>query len=109
MTMDAYGILTAHGIGPDAFWEMSWGEVQVAMESMSKKRNEEARLQAVLAYKTADLIILGIGNMLSKTQRHYPSPAEAFPGLFDDVDVDQDWKALRDNFHAAFPGQTKER
>lgn len=101
--MESYGILTAYGISPDAFWEMSWGDVQTIMESMSKKRNDEARFHATLAYKAADLIILGVGNLLSKQKQHYPSRSEAFPGLFDDEAIEQDWTTMRDNFHASFP------
>lgn len=105
--MAAYGVLVANGISPDAFWEMSWGEVRVAADAITRRRNDEARFQAAAMYRSAGLIIQGISNMFSKTQKRLPGLSEAFPGLFDDVEPEENWELMRENFHAAFSNQTR--
>ncbi len=105
MTLSCYGILTAHGISPEAFWEMSWGEVRTVADALGKRRNDETRFQAATAYNMAKLTVLGVSNLLSKNRQHYPSLQEAFPGLFDDVEFEQDWRLMRAKFHESFPRQ----
>lgn len=102
--MDAYGIMVAHGMSPESFWEMTWREVYDVSKALNTKRKEEARFQASLAYKMSELTILGVGNLLSKSQRHFPSRAESFPGLFDEVEEDQDWETMQMKFRDKIRG-----
>ena len=92
-------------MNPEAFWEMSFGEVRRVIEAVVRKRDNEAARQAATAYTLANMIVLGVSNLFSKQKQHYPSPSEAFPGLFDGVDTEQDWTTMRENFHDAFPRQ----
>lgn len=105
--MDAYGVLVASGVSPEAFWEMSWGEVRVAADAITRRRNDEARFQAAALYRSAGLIVQGVSNLFAKSPKRLPGLSEAFPALFDGIEPEDNWQQMREKFHEAFPRQKK--
>ena len=107
MTDDAFRVLVANGISASDFWEMTWGEAYLVMQGIQERINEAARVQAFMAYKTADLTIEGIAGMFIKGGNRRESLREAFPGLFDAVETEVSWEVMRDRFNEAFPKPKK--
>lgn len=95
--MEAFGLLVAHGVQPDAFWDMSWGEIREVSKGIAELDRQDMQLHAVMAWKTADLVRMGVAALLSKGGR-FPALQDAFPGVFDAVggmDSTQDWRAIQ--------------
>ena len=99
--------LVAKGVSAADFWEMSWAEVMLVSKEIIRRENEETRMQALLAYKTAELVTHGVSVLFGSKGRMMPSPRQAFPGIFDTVEHQISWQEVRDRFREAFPKPMK--
>ncbi len=79
------------GITELAFWDMTPGEVNRAIESKNRLIKLEARERATYDYIQATLIVKGVSICLGD-KTPFPTPEEAYPGVFDDIAEEQKQK-----------------
>ena len=63
------------------FWELTYGEIIMFVETYNERKRDEAQLQAKLIYQMSSLITTGTNVALNGGD--YPSLYETFPGLFE--------------------------
>lgn len=80
------------GLAPDEFWGMSIGEVEQVINARLKRQQEQTKLQATMLWKLGNLIAFA-----AHDPKHYPPLHEAFPGLFQPPQEQQqtDWRVMK--------------
>jgi hypothetical protein len=72
------------GITEESFWDMTFAEIERAVNSKIRVRKKEAQEKATYDYILAQLIAKGVSKVLGD-KSNYPTIEEAYPGVFDDV------------------------
>jgi hypothetical protein len=91
------------------FYEMTYGEINMVIDSNRRKIKQEYQMAANLAYQTGRLSTYAL------SESPMPPIREVFPGLFDDAvekkEVKQDWETMRNNLliYADMHNANKER
>ena len=73
-----------YGITEERFWDMTFAEIQRAVNSAIRVRKLKNQEKATYDYILANLIAKGVSKVLGD-KGSYPSVEEAYPGVFDDV------------------------
>ena len=73
-----------YGITEEQFWDMTFAEIQRAVDSKVRVMKREAKEKATYDYILADLIARGVSKVLGD-KSEYPSIEKAYPGLFDEM------------------------
>jgi hypothetical protein len=73
-----------NGITEADFWEMTFGEIERAVNSNVRIMKREAQQKATYDYILAQLITKGVSKVLGD-KGNFPGIEEAYPGVFDDV------------------------
>ena len=81
-----------YGITEEQFWNMTFAEIQRAVDSKVRVLKQNAQEKATYDYILAQLITKGISKVLGD-KSSYPSIEEAYPGIFDDVIAERKAKA----------------
>jgi hypothetical protein len=72
------------GIIEERFWEMTFAEIERAVNSYARVQKIKAKEQATYDYILANLIAKGVSKALGD-KSEYPSIHEVYTGLFEDV------------------------
>lgn len=72
------------GITEKDFWDMTFAEIQRAVDSRIRIQKTEAQHRATYDYILANLIIKGVSKVLGD-KSDYPTIESAYPGIFDDI------------------------
>lgn len=67
------------------YWDMSLDEIRRKLESYKRVREQQAREEATMAWKLADLIGVSVSRLFSKNNK-YPEIEDVFPELFDQTE-----------------------
>lgn len=78
---------------------MTFGEIERAIESYSKMREQEERLRATYDYIQADLIGRSIARIYNSANK-MPSLSDAYPALFNKEEEQAQIQAKRDELSA---------
>lgn len=76
---------------------MTYGEIIAAIKGNQCKIKQEIQIQASLMYKLSDLLRFSFNE-----PNKFPSLQEAFPNLFDDINISdkklnqQDWRIMKE-------------
>ena len=81
-----------YGITEDQFWDMTFAEIERAVNSANRVRKLQAQEKATYDYILAQLITKGVSKVLGD-KSSYPSIEEAYPGVFDDIIAEKKAKA----------------
>ena len=73
-----------YGITEFDFWEMTFAEIERAVNSKVRVSKRQAQEKATYDYILANLIAKGVAKVLD-SKNTYPAIEEAYPGIFDDV------------------------
>ena len=100
-------------IGPCDFWDMTYKEIIDYIEGYNKRRKFELQYKASMDYKLADLICTGIAKLFDETVE-YPSAQKAYPGIFDDLKIEdvpkqQDWRIAKERLMKYAEGHNRKR
>ena len=72
-----------YGITEEQFWDMTFAEIERAVNSKVRILKLQAQEKATYDYILAQLITKGVSKVLGD-KSSYPSIEEAYPGVFDD-------------------------
>lgn len=81
-----------YGITEEQFWDMTFAEIERAVNSKVRVLKLQAREKATYDYILAQLIAKGVGRALGD-KSDYPTMEEAYPGVFDEVVEERKAKA----------------
>lgn len=73
-----------YGISEEQFWDMTFAEIQRAVNSAIRVRKLQHQEKATYDYILANLITKGVSKVLGDKSA-YPTIEEAYPGIFDDL------------------------
>ncbi len=73
-----------YGITEEQFWDMTFAEIERAVNSKVRMLKLQAQEKATYDYILAQLITKGVSKVLGD-KSNFPSIEEAYPGVFDDV------------------------
>ena len=73
-----------YGITEDQFWDMTFAEIERAVNSSVRVMKRQAREKATYDYILAQLIAKGVSKVLGD-KSNYPTIEESYPGIFDEV------------------------
>ena len=76
------------GISEKEFWEMTIAELNRAVESRCRVKQQEAQNKATMDYILADLIGRSVGRLYSK-ENTFPEISKAYPSLFNDEEMEE--------------------
>ena len=81
-----------YGITEDQFWDMTFAEIERAVNSKVRILKLQAQEKATYDYILAQLITKGVSKVLGD-KSDFPSIEETYPGVFDDVIAERKAKA----------------
>lgn len=87
------------GITEQEFWNMTLAELHRVIESRQRCRKREAQERASFDYLLADLIGRSVGRIYNSANR-MPSIEEAYPGIFDAKEIEDQKATQQDNLSA---------
>lgn len=73
-----------YGITENQFWDMTFAEIERAVNSKVRVFKRQAQERATYDYILAQLITKGVSKVLGD-KSEYPSIEDTYPGIFDDV------------------------
>lgn len=73
-----------YGITEERFWDMTFAEIERAVNSVIRTKKIEAQEKASGDYVLAHLIVKGVSKILGD-KSDYPTLEEAYPGLFKEL------------------------
>lgn len=77
------------GITETDYWNMTFGEVNRAIESRQRRERKEAQIRASFDYILADLIGYSVSRVYNSSN-DMPEISEAYPSLFSDEQIKQE-------------------
>lgn len=86
------------GISLFDFWDLTFGEISLYISIHNKKEKLRIQEQAAFNYSLANLIGISVTRLMDKNSK-YPSIEEAYPNLFDSLEVQpkqQDWRIAKE-------------
>lgn len=99
------------GISHWDFWELSFGEISLLISVHNKKEKQRIQEQATFNYSLANLIYISVARLMDKNAK-YPPIEEAYPNLFDSVEVQpkqQDWRIAKERLMKYAEAHNKKR
>ena len=85
------------GLSVFDFWSMTYGELSDTIDAYNNNETNRVKESASLNYNLANLIGFSVARLMDKKAK-YPTLQDAYPGLFDDLKVEdkqpvqQDWE-----------------
>ena len=79
-------------ITEDQFWDMTFAEIERAVNSKRRLLKRQAQEKATYDYILAQLIAKRVSNVLGD-KSNFPTLEEAYPGVFDDIVEERKAKA----------------
>ena len=99
------------GISHWEFWDLTFGEISLLIKVRNKREKQRLQEAAAFNYSLAHLIGLSVARLMDKNAK-YPPIHEAFPNLFDDVDLTpkkQDWRIAKERLMRYAEAHNKKR
>ena len=85
------------GLSVFDFWSMTYGELSDTIAAYNNNEKNRVREAASLNYHLANLIGISVARLMDK-KAEYPTLQVAYPGLFDDLEVEdkqQNWEVAK--------------
>lgn len=88
------------GISIFDFWDMTYEEMRLVIDSFNRREKARVQEMASMNYQLGNLVGMSVARLFDEKAK-YPTLFEAFPTLFDDLEIDttprqQDWRIMKD-------------
>ena len=87
------------GIEEKDFWDMTFAEIERKLDSYKRVKQQEEKDKATFDYLLADLIGRSVARVYHSSNT-YPSIEQAYPMLFDSVEVQEQRQIKQDELSA---------
>lgn len=89
-----FALLCAYGVSADSIYDMSYGECAGVADAIRQRMRAEQEQQAVIAWKTAEMVGQYIAVMFGKNAPRPQTLYQAFPWI-EQPEQEMDWRVLK--------------